>query len=63
MTTPSDPRASPGTRRIIQGDHPGHGGHGWMMIACCVPVLLIAIVLVATSLAGPYCSPRSCAPR
>ena len=25
----------------------GHGGHGWMMIACCVPVLLIAFALVA----------------
>ncbi|MBW8059363.1 MAG: hypothetical protein FVQ78_03330 [Solirubrobacterales bacterium] len=26
----------------------GHGGHGrWMMIACCVPMLAIAIALVA----------------
>ena len=24
------------------------GGHGWMMIACCVPMLAIAGVLVAT---------------
>ena len=30
-------------------DHgPGHGGHGWMMIACCIPMLLIAVVLVGT---------------
>jgi len=29
------------------------GGHGrWMMIACCVPMLAIAIVLVATGVAG-----------
>jgi hypothetical protein len=31
----------------------GHGGHGhWMMVACCIPMLLIAIVLVATGIAG-----------
>jgi amino acid transporter len=24
------------------------GGHGWMMIACCIPLLVIAVVLVAT---------------
>ena len=24
-----------------------HGGHGWMMIACCIPMLLIAVALVA----------------
>lgn len=31
----------------------GHGGHSrWMMIACCVPMLVIAIVLVATGIAG-----------
>ena len=30
----------------------GHGGHGrWMMVACCVPMLLIA-VLIALSGAG-----------
>lgn len=29
------------------------GGHGhWMMIACCIPMLTIAIVLVATGVAG-----------
>ncbi|MBF6558280.1 MAG: hypothetical protein IVW52_19440 [Acidimicrobiales bacterium] len=28
--------------------HGGHGGHGWMMIACCIPMLIIAVVLVAT---------------
>ena len=26
----------------------GHGGHGWMMIACCIPMLVIAVLLVAT---------------
>ena len=27
--------------------HTGHGGHGWMMIVCCIPMLIIAIALVA----------------
>jgi hypothetical protein len=35
-----------------QDTHGGHGGHGWMMIACCIPILVIAIVLVATGVAG-----------
>ena len=26
----------------------GHGKHGWMMMACCIPMLAIAGVLVAT---------------
>jgi hypothetical protein len=30
-----------------------HGGHGWMMIACCIPMLMIAIALVATGTASP----------
>ena len=25
-----------------------HGGHGWMMIVCCIPMLIIAVALVAT---------------
>ena len=31
----------------------GHAGHGWMMMICCIPMLVIAIVLVATGVAGP----------
>lgn len=32
----------------------GHGGHShWMMIACCIPMLVIAIVLVAIGVASP----------
>lgn len=30
-----------------------HRGHRLMMIACCVPMLVIAIVLVATGVASP----------
>jgi hypothetical protein len=47
MTTQHDPRApspAPGQDQ--------HGGHGWMMIACCIPMLVIAVVLVATGVAS-----------
>ena len=30
----------------------GHGGHGWMMMICCVPMLVIAAVLVSTGVAS-----------
>ena len=46
----------PGTRTggPAHEDHRrGHGGHGWMMIACCIPMLAIAIALVATGVASP----------
>ena len=34
--------------------HSGHPGHGWMMIACCIPMIAIAIAvaLVATGVVG-----------
>jgi Flp pilus assembly protein TadB len=32
-----------------QGDH---AGHRWMMIACCIPMLALAVVLVVTGVAG-----------
>jgi ABC-type dipeptide/oligopeptide/nickel transport system permease subunit len=34
------------------GSHGGHRGHGLMMIACCIPMLLIALALVATGVAS-----------
>ena len=37
-----------------QGHGHGHGhGHGLMMIVCCIPMLIIAVVLVATGVASP----------
>ena len=30
----------------------GHGGHGLMMIACCIPMLAIAAALVVTGVVG-----------
>ena len=32
--------------------HGGHGGHRLMMMICCVPMLVIAVTLVATGVAG-----------
>ncbi len=32
--------------------HSGHSGHSWMMIACCIPMLAIAIALAATGVVG-----------
>jgi hypothetical protein len=31
----------------------GHGGHSRMMIACCIPMIVIAVALVATGVASP----------
>lgn len=42
------------TKQTSQPDQQGgHSGHGWMMMICCIPMLVIAIVLVATGVAGP----------
>lgn len=30
----------------------GHGGHHWMMIACCIPMLVVAAALVITGVAN-----------
>ncbi|MEK7425090.1 MAG: hypothetical protein AAB131_14765 [Actinomycetota bacterium] len=32
---------------------PRSHGHGWMMVACCIPMLVIAVLLVATGAASP----------
>lgn len=40
--TPAKPGQDPG----------GHKGHNWMMIACCVPMLIIVIALVASGTLG-----------
>jgi hypothetical protein len=37
----------------VRTGHNGQGGHGWMMIACCIPMLVIAVALVASGLASP----------
>ncbi len=42
-----------GDQPASNSGHGGHGGHGWMMIACCIPMLVIAVILVATGVASP----------
>lgn len=37
----------------VRGAGHTHGGHGWMMIICCIPMLLIAAGLVVTGAASP----------
>ena len=38
----------------VPDDEAQKSGHGhWAMIACCIPMLVIAVVLVATGVAGP----------
>ena len=55
MTAPEWPdRSEPSapTEPESAGAPSGHGRHGWMMIACCIPMLAIAVVLVATGVVG-----------
>ncbi len=60
MRTEHDLRILEG--RVVEGQsRPGrlaprkarHRGHGWMMIACCIPMLVLAVILVATGAASP----------
>ena len=39
--------------RLQPGKAPGGKKHDWLMIACCVPMIAIAAILVATGVAGP----------
>ena len=39
-------------RTPVPRPYEGHGGHGWLMVACCIPMLLIAVALVATGVAS-----------
>ena len=38
----------PTPREPVQQSEQGHSRHGWLMLACCIPMLAIAIALVAT---------------
>ena len=48
MTSVDDERRSPGR----EGDAPKRGHGHWMMIACCIPMLVLAVVLVAAGVVG-----------
>ncbi len=41
-----------GSQPTDEGPHTGHGSHRWMMIACCIPMVVIVGVLIATGVAG-----------
>ncbi len=41
---------APGTQHE---EHAGHGRHGWLMIACCIPMLAIALALVVAGVVSP----------
>lgn len=40
------------TRQMKHGQPKSGHGHRWMMIACCIPMLVIAIALVVTGVAS-----------
>jgi hypothetical protein len=43
---------TPPAAREPDSGHGGHSGHGLMMIICCIPMLVIAGLLVLTGVAG-----------
>lgn len=52
-STQDAPNVHRGPRPPLKG-HPdaAHGIHRWMMIACCIPMVVIVGVLIATGAAG-----------
>ena len=36
----------------VQG-RPGKGGHGWLMMLCCIPMVIIAVALVVSGTVNP----------
>jgi len=52
MTDDTTQARRPDSPQSGHDQHGGHRGHGWMMIACCIPMLAVAVILVATGVAG-----------
>ena len=50
--TPPDEQSGQAGMSHEGDDAVTHGGHNWMMIACCIPMIIIAIALVATGVVG-----------
>jgi hypothetical protein len=44
----SDARQQP---EPAEDTHGAHQGHAWMMLICCIPMLVLAALLVATGVA------------
>lgn len=42
-----------GQPRMAEHGHGSRGGHGWMMIACCTPMLAIAVILFLIGAVSP----------
>ena len=55
MTIPEVPSRTtePGDLGQQSTGRGGHRGHGWMMIACCIPMIALAVILVSTGAVGP----------
>lgn len=54
MTIPESPGRTTEAADSPPGRPGGHGGHhGWMMVACCIPMIVLAVILVATGVVGP----------
>ena len=51
--TPKGERASSQQTGPVNSSMGGHKGHSLMMVACCIPMLVIAGVLVWTGIASP----------
>lgn len=51
-TYPQADRAATETQHPEHQPESGHGGHRLMMMICCVPMIIIAVALVATGVAG-----------
>ena len=45
-----DPSSKPPAEPLA--DHGTHRRHGLMMLACCIPMLAVAVLLVITGIAG-----------
>lgn len=53
MTTQLPNDRAPSPPEHPSDGHGGHGGHRWMMIACCIPMLLVVAALLISGVAGP----------
>ncbi|HEX6758847.1 MAG TPA: hypothetical protein VF086_10645 [Propionibacteriaceae bacterium] len=48
----TDPNSVRPESKPAQADQPHSSRHGWTMIAFCLPVLVVAVILVATKVVG-----------
>lgn len=50
----AEPPVAGGEEDLGTSQHPGHGGggHRWMMVVCCIPMIALAVWLVVAGVAG-----------